>query len=92
MNSFLWSIQNKPLAKRIEEVKRSSPEPWRAAETVWEITEDYQTSADMPPLGMVLFTILTDGQHPYGLTGRKESVAPAMKVFKKTLSYNKLSF
>jgi len=71
--------KNKPLAKRIEEVKRSSPEPWRAAETVWEITEDYQTSADMPPLGMVLFTILTDGQHPYGLTGRKESVAPAMK-------------
>ena len=47
----------------------------------------------MPPLGMVLFTILTDGQHPYGLTGRKESVAPAMKVFLlKIVSYNKLYF
>ena len=68
------------MAKRIEEVKRSSPEPWRAAETVWEITEDYQMTSDMPPLGMVLFTILTEGQHPYGLTGRKESVVPAMKV------------
>ena len=29
---------------------------------------------------MVLFTILTDGQHPYGLTGRKETAQVAMKV------------
>ena len=47
----------------------------------------------MPPLGMVLFTILTDGQHPYGLTGRKESVAPAMKVFPlKIVTSLKLKF
>ena len=68
------------MAKRIEETKPSSPECWRANETIWEITDDYQLNSDMPPLGMVLFTILTDGQHPYGLTGRKESAPEAMKV------------
>jgi len=71
--------KNKPVAKRIEETKPSSPECWRANETIWEITDDYQLNSDMPPLGMVLFTILTDGQHPYGLTGRKESAPEAMK-------------
>lgn len=71
--------KNKPIAKRIEEIKPSSPECWRAWETVWEVTEDYKITSDMPPLGMVLFTILTDGQHPYGLTGRKESAPDALK-------------
>ena len=30
---------------------------------------------------MVIFTIITNGKHPYGLTGRKESAPDAMKVF-----------
>lgn len=71
--------KNKPIAKRIEEIKPSSPECWRALETVWEIKDDYQIASDISPLGMVLFTILTDGQHPYGLTGRKESAPDALK-------------
>jgi hypothetical protein len=70
--------KNKPIAKRIEEIKPSSPECWRALETVWEITDDYKISSDMSPLGMVLFTILTDGQHPYGQL-RKESARDALK-------------
>lgn len=71
--------KNKTIEKRIEEIRPSSPECWRALETIWEITSDFKKESDISPLGMVLFTILTDGQHPYGLTGRKETAQVAMK-------------
>ena len=61
-------------------MKTSSPELWRAFETIWEITDDFKPESDIPPLGMVIFTIITNGKHPYGLTGRKESAPDAMKV------------
>ena len=62
-------------------MKTSAPELWRAFETIWEITDDFKPESDIPPLGMVIFTIITNGKHPYGLTGRKESAPDAMKVF-----------
>ena len=61
-------------------MKTSSPELWRAFETLWEIDSDYTSVSDIPPLAMVLFTVITDGKHPYGLTGRKETAPEAMKV------------
>ena len=61
-------------------MKTSSPELWRALETIWEVTSDYQSHSDIPPLGMVMFTVITNGKHPYGLTGRRESAPDAMKV------------
>jgi len=71
--------KNKSIPKRVSEMKTSSPELWRAYETIWEISDNFEPHSDIPPLGMVLFTIITKGKHPYGLTGRKESAPDAMK-------------
>jgi len=71
--------KNKSVPKRVTEMKTSSPELWRALETIWEVTSDYQSHSDIPPLGMVMFTVITNGKHPYGLTGRRESAPDAMK-------------
>ncbi|CBY17908.1 unnamed protein product [Oikopleura dioica] len=65
--------------QRMDELRTSSAECWRAAETIWQITEDFQIESDIPPLGMLIYTILTDGQHPYGLSGRRESVKLCIK-------------
>ena len=62
------------------EATTSSPELWRAFETIWEITDSYDYKSDIPPLAMIFFTIMTNGKHPYGLTGRKETAPDALKV------------
>lgn len=65
--------------KRMDELRSSCAECWRSAETIWEINENYRVESDIPPLGMLIYTILTDGQHPYGLSGRRDSVKIAIK-------------
>ena len=79
-NHVFFLFKNKSIPKRVSEMKTSSPELWRAYETIWEISDNFEPHSDIPPLGMVLFTIITKGKHPYGLTGRKESAPDAMKV------------
>jgi len=71
--------KGKTTEQRMDELRTSSAECWRAAETIWQITEDFQIESDIPPLGMLIYTILTDGQHPYGLSGRRESVKLCLK-------------
>ncbi|CAG5113939.1 Oidioi.mRNA.OKI2018_I69.chr2.g8029.t1.cds [Oikopleura dioica] len=71
--------KGKTTDQRLDELRTSSAECWRASETIWQITEDFQIESDIPPLGMMIYTILTDGQHPYGLSGRRESVKLCIK-------------
>jgi serine/threonine protein kinase len=73
--------ENKKMSipKRVAEIKTSGPELWRAPETIWEIKDSYVPESDIPPLGMVIYTVMTNGKHPYGLTGRKETAPEALK-------------
>ena len=68
------------IPKRVAEIKSSAPELWRAPETLWEITDSFSYESDIPPLGMVLYTVMTNGKHPYGLTGRRDTAPEALKV------------
>ena len=68
------------IPKRVAEIKSSAPELWRAPETIWEITDSFSYESDIPPLGMVLYTVMTNGKHPYGLTGRRDTAPEALKV------------
>ena len=68
------------IPKRVAEIKSSAPELWRAPETLWEITDSFSYESDIPPLGMVLYTVMNNGKHPYGLTGRRYTAPEALKV------------
>lgn len=71
--------KQKSVEKRIADITLASPEVWRSAEQLWEITGDYKVESDLPPLGMLIFATLTKGQHPYGLTRKKDSGQEAVK-------------
>ena len=68
------------IPKRVAEIKSSAPELWRAPEALWEITDSFTYESDIPPLGMVMYTVMTNGKHPYGLTGRRDTAPEALKV------------
>lgn len=72
------------IPKRVAEIKSSAPELWRAPETLWEITDSFSYESDIPPLGMVLYTVMTNGKHPYGLTGRRDTAPEALKVIQNS--------
>ena len=75
------------IPKRVAEIKSSAPELWRAPETLWEITDSFSYESDIPPLGMVLYTVMTNGKHPYGLTGRRDTAPEALKVIQNPPYY-----
>ena len=52
------------IPKRVAEIKSSAPELWRAPEA----------------LSMAMYTVMTNGKHPYGLTGRRDTAPEALKV------------
>jgi hypothetical protein len=63
--TYSYNLQGKTTEQRIDELRTSSAECWRAAETIWQITEDFQIESGTekgcksppPHLGTTVFVL-----------------------------------